>query len=97
MSHPDLEGIDWREYRKTATVDAVQLTEEIIKDIAAHPDLGYFRTGPTNDYELGLSVDTEEGRMRAFPGDYLCRGIDDEMWPVSEDIFERTYVEVEQS
>ena len=39
-------------------------------------------------------VETLEGIMRGYAGDYLCRGIDGEYWPVKKEIFERTYVEL---
>lgn len=39
-------------------------------------------------------VDSLEGLMQGYAGDYLCRGIDGEYWAVRREIFERTYVPV---
>jgi hypothetical protein len=45
-------------------------------------------------YPEDFLVETLEGIMRGYAGDYLCRGVDGEFWPVQKDIFERTYVEL---
>lgn len=36
-------------------------------------------------------VETLEGTMQGRAGDYLCRGIDGEYWPVAGHIFPRIY------
>ncbi len=61
---------DIKTYRKTATVEAVQLKTK-------------------------FTVQTEEGIMQGNVNDYLCIGIDNEMWPVKKDIFEKTYEVIE--
>jgi hypothetical protein len=38
-------------------------------------------------------VKTLEGDMEGHNGDYLCRGIEGELWPCKASIFEKTYVE----
>ena len=40
-------------------------------------------------------IQTPEGRMTAFPGDYIIRGIKGEIYPYKPDIFEATYEKVE--
>ena len=45
--------------------------------------------------EEDFEVETLEGTMRGKSGDYLCRGIHGELWPVAKDIFELTYLEVD--
>jgi hypothetical protein len=40
-------------------------------------------------------IKTIEGRMTAFPGDYIIRGIKGEIYPCKPDIFEATYEKVE--
>lgn len=39
-------------------------------------------------------VDTNEGRMRGKPGDYLVTGIRGEQYPVDRKIFEESYMRV---
>jgi hypothetical protein len=36
-------------------------------------------------------IDTLEGTMQAFVGDYIIRGIKGELYPCKPDIFEKTY------
>jgi len=43
-----------------------------------------------------FGIKTLEGRMTAFPGDYIIRGIKDEIYPCKPDIFEATYENVAQ-
>lgn len=38
-----------------------------------------------------LVVSTLEGDMRARPGDYIIRGVQNEFYPCAADIFEQTY------
>lgn len=40
-------------------------------------------------------IQTLEGRMRAFLGDYIIRGVAGEIYPCKPDIFEATYEPVE--
>jgi hypothetical protein len=45
--------------------------------------------------DKAFTCDTKEGdNIRGKKGDYLCIGIDGEMWPVDASIFERTYEEL---
>lgn len=45
--------------------------------------------------DKSFKVDTKEGdNIRGNAGDYLCVGVDGEMWPIDKDIFERTYREM---
>lgn len=41
-----------------------------------------------------FQVNTLEGIMNAFPGDYLVRGVQGELYPVNKTIFENTYDQV---
>jgi hypothetical protein len=38
---------------------------------------------------------TMEGTMRAMPGDWIIRGVDNELYPCKPHIFEKTYEPVE--
>lgn len=42
-----------------------------------------------------LLIQTEEGEMRANPGDWIITGIKGERYPCKSDIFEATYEKVE--
>jgi hypothetical protein len=38
-----------------------------------------------------LIVPTLEGTLRAQKGDYIIRGVDDELYPCKKEIFQKTY------
>lgn len=42
-------------------------------------------------FSNGLTIATKEGDMRAFPGDYIVKGVQGEFFPCKPDIFEQTY------
>jgi len=37
------------------------------------------------------TIETREGTLKAGDGDYIIRGIEDEVYPIDQDIFEETY------
>ncbi len=41
-----------------------------------------------------FTVNTPEGVMTGQAGDYLCMGVQGEMWPIKRDIFKATYQRV---
>lgn len=43
---------------------------------------------------VGICIDTLEGTMRATPGDWIIRGVQDEFYPCKNDVFRATYEEV---
>lgn len=91
---------DWREFRKTATVEAVQVTFENAGELAATFNDVVRRRRPVEDSEPGywaLEVSSREGLMSAPVAErpYLCRGVEGEMWLVDKGIFEQTYEEVD--
>jgi hypothetical protein len=44
------------------------------------------------------TIDTREGTLTATAGeDYIMRGVDGEIYPISQDIFEKTYERVEKA
>lgn len=45
--------------------------------------------------EIMLEIFTLEGRMCANVGDYVIKGVQDEIYPCKPDIFEQTYEKVE--
>lgn len=46
--------------------------------------------------DLGVDIDTLEGRMHASPGDWIIRGVKGEYYPCKPDIFEQTYEAVDR-
>jgi len=52
------------------------------------------RPGGEDDYRV-LYVDTLEGEMKAFSGDWIIRGVVGEFYPCNSDVFLRTYALVE--
>lgn len=40
------------------------------------------------------SIKTREGELLAEPGDYIAEGLEGEIYPIGESIFEKTYVVV---
>lgn len=85
---------DWREYRKTATVEAVQVTALNCRELAG--SCGGDVTLVLGD-DAFVYVQTREGEIRAKVAQepYLCRGVEGEYWLVDPDIFEQTYEEVD--
>lgn len=41
-------------------------------------------------------IETLEGDMKVSDGDYIIKGVQDEFYPCKPDIFEQTYVKVEE-
>lgn len=87
----------WGRYRKTALVRAKQINEA--EDLPEDPRIirsfqgGYTRDGQPEDVP-DWGVETLEGDHGAVWGDYLCVGIEGELWPVKQRIFESTYEQV---
>lgn len=45
----------------------------------------------TNAAGTGCEINTLEGTMRADPGDWIIKGVEDEIYPCKPDIFAKTY------
>ena len=45
--------------------------------------------------ELGITIKTLEGVMKATPGDWIIKGVKGEFYPCKPDIFEATYEKVQ--
>ena len=48
----------------------------------------------TDDEEPYCMITTLEGKMKAMPGDWIIKGVKDEIYPCKPDIFAATYEEV---
>lgn len=82
-----VEAVQWR-VTKTAVDDA----DPIIREILSTGGSAWF------DMEFGkpcLWIQTLEGKFAASPGDYICRGVKGEYWPVKPDVFEYTNEPIE--
>jgi hypothetical protein len=42
-----------------------------------------------------MELDTLEGKMKADPGDWIITGVDGEQYPCKPDVFEKTYIRIE--
>ncbi len=77
------------EYRKKPIiVEAVQLTEENVVEVAAWCEGVPYSRG-------GVLITTLEGMMMAMPGNWMVKGVEGEFYPVADSIFHKTYDEVE--
>lgn len=46
---------------------------------------------PAGMFSDHITIKTLEGDMTCCPGDYIVKGVDDELYPVARSIFERSY------
>lgn len=81
------------EYRKIVTIQAEQFDGSIEMmqgyGIKADPEAAYFAGFPL------YTIPTNEGNMGLHEGDWIATGIDGEHWAIADDIFRRTYEEVD--
>lgn len=86
--------------KKPVVIEAIQLDEDFIVEIREFVLTGNFPLGekPKLEYTssgmLILDIPTLEGLMRAFPGDWIIRGIKGELYPCKDDIFQAIYEKV---
>ena len=78
-------------YRKRPVqVEAARLTTDYWWDVARWCD---GETVGQNPHAV-LKIETLEGTMTAYVGDYVIRGVEGEFYPCKPDIFHQTYEEV---
>ena len=95
--------MNWKRFRKKpVVVEAIQWDPDTMKwsDFPAKYQVGggHFRTSGIMGQWMNtgeLKVSTLEGVVVAQPNDWIVRGVQDEMYPVRDDIFRATYEEVE--
>ena len=79
-----------KKYRKKPLeVEAIQLTKD--NEATAFE----FCEGKAFLFRDGMISPTLEGKMTAFYGDYIIKGIQGEFYPCKPDIFKQTYEECE--
>ena len=83
-------------YRKTATVEAVQITEENRNEIMGLINSWNVRVNPMTRRMESVTIDTLEGAMHALPGYWVMRGVQGELYFCRDDIFQATYEKVEE-
>lgn len=82
-------------YRKTATVKAIQWKGNNYEEIKEFTN-GDVYGNRLNNCRIEYYIKTLEGNMTTNIGDYICKGIEGEFWPVKKEIFEKTYEEVKE-
>lgn len=80
-------------YRKTATIEAVQYNGSWPPAEQLIAWLGKYYGGPPR-FGDGFLIRTLEGDHLVESGDWVVRGIEGEFWPIKDEIFDKTYVEV---
>lgn len=84
-------------YRKTATIKAEQFDEsnEMIDKYHIRCDTEYMLSDDPLEYSaVPYQIETLEGFLNINVGDWIATGINGEHWPIADDIFKKTYVEL---
>lgn len=85
-----------KKYSKTVTIKAEQFdgSEEMIKKYGIIKEAFVIDDwGTTDDYQYCLK--TREGRLVVNIGDWIATGVEGEYWAIADEIFKKTYEEVE--
>ena len=82
-----------KEYRKTATIKAEQFdgSEDMIKKYG----IGKFKKFTKGNGESIFIVETTEGSFQLNIGDWIATGVEGEHWAIADEIFNKTYEEVD--
>lgn len=84
----------WSQYRKKPVViSAVQWFPGI--EVEGTEEIGAGGPGDGSTWPAYLIIKTLEGPMTANPGDYIIRGVENELYPCKPSIFAATYEVVE--
>jgi hypothetical protein len=76
--------------KKPVVIDAIQWTGDNYLEMRK-----FIKTDVVTFAHPCLYIQTLEGRMQAYKGDYIIRGVNGEYYPCKPDIFEKTYEKVE--
>jgi hypothetical protein len=81
-----------KEYRKTATIKAEKFdgSDEMIDKYGIVKE-----NFVINGWDPTFSIPTLEGSLAINIGDWIATGVDGEHWAIADDIFRKTYEEVE--
>lgn len=85
--------------KKPVVIEAIQVTVKNFQEVCRFVDAGQLKDGKPEKYidgrnRLGFRIPTLEGLMTAKEGDWIIRGIKEELYPCKPDIFEATYEKV---
>lgn len=79
--------------KKPVEVEAIKFDgtnhREILKFI--YPDMSETGLAGAERMKLPIVIETLEGDMNVSVGDYVIRGVQDELYPCKPEIFEQTY------
>lgn len=76
--------------KKPIVVEAIQLQLENFEETKAWCN-GKTWSLPPMRAVTGLSIETLEGNMAAYFGDWIIKGVKGEFYPCKPDVFEATY------
>lgn len=78
-----------KEYRKMATIKAEQFdgSPEMVFKYDIFPDY--------SGNNVRYFIETKEGQLEIKEGDWIATGVEGEHWAIADDIFRKTYEEVE--
>lgn len=77
--------------KKPVVIEAVRWTGENRDEIKNFAPEEYSVAGTLYFVGNQVAIVTLEGEMRAGPGDWIIRGVKDEVYPCKPDIFAATY------
>lgn len=85
-------------YKKVATIQAEQFdgSDEMIEKYHIRTNTVYELDPEYRSFDdiVPYQIETLEGFIELDPGDWIATGISGEHWPIANDIFKKTYVEV---
>ena len=85
-------------YKLPVEIDAEQWDGDITKlpvgvELVLGIELGTSWLGDPDD--AVAVIKTLEGKMIVSPDDWICRGVEGEIWPIKPDLFSRNYKRIE--
>ena len=81
--------------KKPVVIEATQYQEGKTSIHDLKEDLSISNLNPLRLKDDGVFIETLEGLMKVSDGDYVIKGVADELYPCKPDIFEATYELVE--
>lgn len=81
--------------KKPIPVEMVQITEENIWEVAEWCGGAALNTMHPESSQHFIRLNTREGEVQAYQGDFIARGIEGEFYPIGKEIHEKTYDKVE--
>ena len=83
--------------KKPVVIEAWEFTKESLKNrdswVRKYPE-DLTLVSQYGGEKVWLEIDTLEGIMIANEGDFIIKGLEDELYPCKPDIFEATYAKV---